>query len=111
MDTKKNNNVDNVIESALKLRQEGNYKGSNALLEPLLKEKKTLSPSQECNVVLVCMKNYELLWDCKSALPHAKKGVDLSIQVFGKGSEEHLEWVGADRNGVEGLQKCQEALQ
>ena len=33
----KSDSVDSVLDSGLKLCEEGNYKGSNALLEPLLK--------------------------------------------------------------------------
>src|SRR3990167_970318 len=85
------NNVDGAIDSAAKLFQEGNYKGSIALLEPFLKgeKKKTLSPVQEYVVVAALGKTNELLGNHKAALLHVKRNVELSVQLYGKGSKDH----------------------
>src|SRR3990167_4840758 len=85
------NNVNDAIDSAAKLFQEGNYKGSIALLEPFLKgeKKKTLSPVQEYVVVAALGKSNELLGNHKAALLHVKRSVELSVQLYGKGSKDH----------------------
>src|SRR3990167_5051896 len=71
------NNVDGAIDSAANLFQEGNYKGSIALLEPFLKgEKKTLSLGQERLVVTILGKSNELLGNHNAALLHVKRRVE-----------------------------------
>src|SRR3990167_5308408 len=103
MDVK--NNVDDIIDSADKAFEEGNYKSVISLLEPLLKgkKKKTLSPSQERDAVGLMSTAFRFLHDYKSALPHAKRYLQLEIQVCGKGSKEHaiaLQEVGLVETGL-----------
>src|SRR3990167_6805199 len=85
------NNVDDIIDSASDAMDEGNYKEAIAMVEPLLKKekKKTLSPLQEMGVRDVLAQCYRLLDDVKSALPHSMRGLELNIQLYGKGSKEH----------------------
>src|SRR3990167_3958448 len=93
--TSKNESSSNVnhiiIDTARKAYMEGNYKGSIALLEPLLKgeKKKTLSPEQERIVVGLLSNVFRFFDDNKSALPHARRRLELSIQLNGKVSDEH----------------------
>src|SRR3990167_2667628 len=85
------NNVDDIIKSANGAMDEGNYKEAIAMVEPFLKKekKKTLSPTQEKGVRDVLAQGYYLLGDAKSALPHSMREVELTIQLYGKGSEGH----------------------
>ena len=61
------------------------------MVEPLLKgeKKKTLSPQQERLVGIILGKSMNFLGNHKSALPHMKRAVELSIQLSGKGSKHH----------------------
>src|SRR3990167_7353032 len=70
-----NNSVVDIITSALKALNEGNYKPAIALVEPLLKgkKKKMLSPEEEQLALSVVGKSYEFLGNFKAALPHAKR--------------------------------------
>src|SRR3990167_2569438 len=85
------NNMDDIIDSANDAKDEGNYKEAIAMVEPLLKKekKKTLSPKQEMDVRDVLSQCYHLLDDGKSALPHSMRKLELTIQLYGKGSKEH----------------------
>ena len=61
------------------------------MLERILKgeKKKTLSPKQEMDVHHIVCGAYRLIQECRSALPHAKRFLDLVILHGGKGSIEH----------------------
>src|SRR3990167_8978291 len=87
----KNNTAEKILASGLELLKKGDYKRAIALVEPLLKggKKKTLSLEDENAVVMILGKSYQLLGNYKAALPHAKRAVELSIQMYGKGSEYH----------------------
>ena len=86
------NNVDDIIASANKAFREGNYKGALSLLEPLLKKekRKTLSPMQELAVASTCSGAHRCLANYKTAFPHAKRVLELAIQLC-KGSKEHAD--------------------
>lgn len=88
-----------IMKASLKLIDEGDFRGANSLLEPLLKrdKRKTLSPDEECDAVGLVGKNYQRLGMHKAALPFAMKHLELTIQLYEKGSMDHaiaLDWVG-----------------
>ena len=86
----KDNKLDEIIASAEKAFGDGNYKSVISMVEPHLKErKKTLSLMQEIHLRNVLGKCYYHLHDAKSALPHSMRGLELAIQLCGKGSKEH----------------------
>src|SRR3990167_2800641 len=83
--------VDNIIASADKAVHEGNYKGAISMAEPLLKgeKKKTLSPLQEARVHHFVCAAYRFIGEYRTALPHAKRYLELAAQLRGKGSLGH----------------------
>jgi tetratricopeptide (TPR) repeat protein len=83
--------VNEIIVSAKMMLDKGNYRGAIAAVEPLVQKKrrKTLSLNQEFNVVDVLGRCYQALLDFKSARPHVKRLLKLTIKHFGKGSKEH----------------------
>jgi hypothetical protein len=81
--------VDATTRAAKKEYDAGNYRGALALLVPLLRAKEKLSPQQELKVVRRLSNCYRFLYDYKTALPHAQRGLVLTKQLFGARSKEH----------------------
>ncbi len=68
---------------------QANYRGALALLLPLLRAEKKLLPQQELGV-MGCLSNcYRFLGNFKAALPHVRRELVLTKQLFGARSKEH----------------------
>jgi tetratricopeptide (TPR) repeat protein len=83
--------VDETVQAAKKDFVSGNYRGALALLVPLLRAKGKLSPQQELKVVTWLSDCYRALGDFKAALPHEKRGLVLTKQLFGARSRGRAE--------------------
>jgi tetratricopeptide (TPR) repeat protein len=70
--------------------KQGNYRRGVELLQPFVGPgAKKLTPQQERGVVRWLSQCYRFLRDNKAALPHAQRGLELTLQLYRPRSQEH----------------------